>query len=533
VMKRHREITEKANLDQLRDDLHEMGISFECFPSAINAVHLDAPISVDSSLSHIVSKTGRAILSRRIPELHAFQVEGALFLSATQRALLLDEMGLGKTIQSIAAACLLQEVASVKSCLVVAPKSVLKNWQKEINRFSNETATIVEGTADQRRARYDSASLFKIVTLESLRRDFPRIGVHDLVVCDEVQKARNIDTLSNQVLRLVESRFFFGLSGTAIEKGLEDFHGILRIVRPEGLESTLEMRANHLICDGFGRVKATMHPEFFLIRHSGRVLRRKKCDTDLDLPQIATQWCELPLTSLQESMAEPLLTEMAEIKDRLKIRFDFNDFDRSRYLLNRIVELSNSTEMIDPTTNSSSKMEWLAQFLSEQSIDKREKVVIFTRWVRSQQIVLRLCRELGIRAVSLSGGDSGNARELAVREFTFDDEVRVFVSTDAGGVGVNLQVARIVVNLEPAWNPSTDSQRIQRVHRIGQNREVFAFLPVTPLDCIFTLSSHPKKSYPANAIDSAIRMRDVVMHQTWGELVAVIEHFQKMASGSW
>ena len=231
----------------------------------------------------------------------------------------------------------------------------------------------------------------------------------------------------------------------------------------------------------------------------------------------------IPLTGLQKEMAHPLIIEMEELKQRIKLRYDLNDFIRHRWLINRIVELSDSTSLIDSATDSSSKIEWLEKFLSEQCCGNNEKVVIFTRWTRMQKIIIRLCNKMGISYASLNGQDTIEEREKAVRRFTSEENAMVFVSTDAGGIGVNLQCARIIVNFEPGWNPATDAQRIQRVHRIGQRREVQAYLPLTSLDYMFTLATHPKKAFPSDRIDAARQVTSGESIQTWEELLPVIE----------
>ena len=101
------------------------------------------------------------------------------------------------------------------------------------------------------------------------------------------------------------------------------------------------------------------------------------------------------------------------------------------------------------------------------------------------------------------------------------------MSTDAGGVGVNLQVARVVVNFEPSWNPSTDAQRIQRVHRIGQRRKVRAIMPLTYLDHLFALSTHPKKSFASDRIDATRKVVTGETLQSWEELLPVIKRFRR------
>ncbi|WP_417393327.1 DEAD/DEAH box helicase [Gimesia sp.] len=527
IVQNHGAITTSADLESLSSEFQKAGISFHTMPSASLSLSRDSEVSIDIDLAKRISVHGRTFLAKHFPKLHQFQVEGGLFLSSAQRALLLDEMGLGKTVQAIAAAFILREFANITSCLILAPKSVLRHWQSEIRRFASMECTIIEGPPEIRADLYDDKAFFKVTTLESFRRDYPEVGCHDLVIVDEIQKARSVKSVSNRVLRALESRFLFGLSGTAIESSLEDLYGLLRIIRSPDLELPLHFYASHLICDSFGKAHHTLHPEFFYIRHSDRILRRCKSETNTKIPSIHIEQVDLELSSPQEIMAEPLLAELSQLKERLIKRHNHNDFIRHRWLVNRIVELSNSTELLDKRTKASSKLEWLKEFLLSECVKADEKVVVFTRWVRSQKMILRVCNELGLKTVSLNGQNSAVEREEAIRSFTTDRDIQVFVSTDAGGVGVNLQVARVLVNFEPAWNPSTDAQRIQRVHRIGQHRKVRAIMPLTILDHIFTLSTHPRKSFASDSIDADRKMATGESFQSWEELLPVIERLRR------
>jgi len=532
LVQHHGPITCQADLDALQSEIEKAGISFRSLSSAKLALASCASADFNCGLAEKICRHGRGILAEHMPQLHQFQIEGGLFLATAQRGLLLDEMGLGKTVQAIAAAFVLRQIGGINSCLILAPKSVLKHWQSEIERFLSMECSVIEGSRDARAELYNGEAFFKAATLEAFRRDFPDVGQHDLVVVDEVHKARNVKTLSNRVLRTLNSRFLFGLSGTAIESSLDDLYGLLRIIRSPDLESPLEFLASHIVCDNFGKTQYTLHPEFFYLRYADRILRRRKHEIEVDIPAIRIEQVDLLLSELQEEMAQPLLSELEELRERLKERYTLDDFIRHRWLVNRLVELSDSTELISEETASSTKLEWLRQFLNSHCVQENEKVVIFTRWTRSQAIIVRLCNDLGITHVTLNGKHSAGERKNAVRRFTEDRDVLAFVSTDAGGVGVNLQVARTIVNFEPGWNPSTDAQRIQRVHRIGQTREVRAYLPLTTLDHQFVLSTHPRKSFAADRIDAARHMTSGEPVQTWEELMPVIELLRNRAEGA-
>lgn len=521
-------ISDRETLKTVQDKVEQQGVPFWVFASAQRALVVPNGIESDLRVAKRISSVGRSFLAKAFPKLHLHQIEGALFLAITQRALLLDEMGLGKTLQAIAAAHLLHEFASMKSCLIVCPKSVMSHWSQELNDYSGTPSTIIEGSVRARRDLYRSPTLFKIVTIETLRSDFPEIGNPDLIIVDEVQKIRNASTKSNKVISSLNSRFIFGLSGAAIEAGLPDLYEILRAIRIPNLERPLEFFATHVICDDFGRPMRSLDSEIFFVRHSERILRRLKSEVASGLPDLHMTEVELPLTPLQESMSRPLLTELGEIDERLKVRFDSDDFVRSRWLINRLVELSDSSALIDPSTNESSKLTWLKEYLCRICIADSEKVVIFTRWTRCQDLITELCNEVGVGFTTLRGEDSAQKRKEAIEQFKCDDEVRVFISTDAGGTGVNLQFARHVVVFEPSWNPSMDAQRIQRVHRIGQRRTVEAVSPLTYLDQIIVQMTHGRKQFSADAIDAVRSPSREFNLPTWPELYPVIRHYHEL-----
>ena len=507
-------------------------IPFRILHSASFAFGENNGLPVQPDLAELIHRLGENHLSKKIPALRPYQVTGALFLASAQRCLLLDEMGLGKTCQAIAAACLLQEFARIRSCLIIAPKSVIPHWAAEVRRFADQECILINGGESRRNELYCHRTVFKAVTLESFRKDFPNCGQHDLVIFDEVHKLRDLGTVSNRLFRGFSTRFFFGLSGTAIEKGLEDLYGILCAIRCPMLESPLEFLASHIICDRFGNKAYAINPEFFAIRYNAHILRRLKSEVERDLPPLSTEEVNLELTSTQEGMAAPMLKELKALKERLETRFDPDDLQRQRWLINRIVELSDCTSLIDPTTSSSPKLEWLQEYLRVKCLEENEKVVIFTRWVRVQQLICGVCSRLGIEHETLSGEDSDEQRINAISRFVSSSNVRAFVSTDAGGVGINLQAARIVVNFEPAWNPSTNEQRIQRVHRIGQTRPVTAVYLLTCLDLSFVMQTYVRKWLPASRIDDARKHAGNDSMPTWQELAGVIKCFRDLANNS-
>ncbi len=519
-------IEDAATLQEVERRVKRHGVSFSVLPSVQLALRAPDGIVTDTNLNRLVTHEGREWLATKLPQLKHYQIEGALFLAYAQRALLLDEMGLGKTLQAIAAALLLKSMTELKSCLVIAPKSVMEHWAEELRRHANLPCTIVSGNPDARQRLYHSSTLFKVVTLESLRRDFPNIGNHDLIIVDEVQKLRDVTALSHRVVSRIESRFFFGLSGTAIEKGLSDLYGVLRAARVPDLETPLEFFASHVVCDEYGAVIATLAPEAFFIRHADRILRRLKSEVEPTLPDLRISTVDLALSPLQQQLASRMIAELDEVTERLAARYEMNDFIRARWLINRLVELSDSSALIAAGTNQSSKLDWLRTYLLETCARRKEKVVLFTRWIRSLHLVCELCRQIGVGFETLCGDNTAAERDAAIKRFQQNRDLLVFISTDAGGVGVNLQFAHRVILLEPSWNPSVDAQRIQRLHRIGQTRSVEAVCLYTELDWKFVLATHGKKAFPARVIDAVRSPISYQVRPTWFELLAVINYYR-------
>lgn len=165
-------ISNNKELQRLRKQFEGAGIVFHVLLSARLALSEDSGLRTDSKIAEIIYQEGRSFLADLMPGLRSYQIEGALFLAAAQRALLLDEMGLGKTVQAIAATCLLQRFGGSRDCLIVAPKSVMRHWIDEINRFAHKDCAAVAGDAKSRWAFYLDKAPFKVVTLESFRNDY-------------------------------------------------------------------------------------------------------------------------------------------------------------------------------------------------------------------------------------------------------------------------------------------------------------------------------------------------------------------------
>jgi SNF2 family DNA or RNA helicase len=211
------------------------------------------------------------------------------------------------------------------------------------------------------------------------------------------------------------------------------------------------------------------------------LLRRTRAEVLKELPERTDQIFRVPLTPEQ---AEPY-SEQSNILSQLLHKWErqgwLSEIDHKRVLcaIQNMRMLCNSTFLFDKQTHHSPKLAEFREILRELAIEENRKVVVFSEYERMTHLAGQELRKLGIGFVSLHGGVPSRQRGALIEKFRNDPECKVFLSTDAGGVGLNLQAASAVVNFEPPWNPARLEQRIGRVHRLGQSRPVLVIHMLT------------------------------------------------------
>jgi hypothetical protein len=204
------------------------------------------------------------------------------------------------------------------------------------------------------------------------------------------------------------------------------------------------------------------------------LLRRTRQEVLKDLPQRTDQILHIPLTPQQ---AEPYWEQndiLAALMRKWERQKWLSEIDQKRILccLQNMRMLCDSTFLFDKQTNHSPKLAEFREIIRELTIEENRKVVVFSEYERMTHLAAEELKKLGVGFVSLHGGVPSRNRGALMEKFRRDQECRVFLSTDAGGVGLNLQAASAVINFEPPWNPARLEQRIGRVHRLGQAHPV-------------------------------------------------------------
>ena len=409
--------------------------------------------------------------------LYPYQREGALFAAKAGRALIADDMGLGKTPQAIAAAEILAKHFGVQRVLIVCPTSLKHQWKNEIEKFCGRSATVIDGLAHRRRELYALDTFYKIVNYDVVFRDSDAIAAlaPDLVILDEAQRIKNWQTRTARTVKRIESPYAIVLTGTPLENRLEELHSIVEFVDRHRLGPLFRFLESHQIADDeTGKVVGYRNLHAINDTLSPILVRRTKDEVLKQLPGRMDKNFFVPMTQEQWIPHE----ENREIVGRLVAKWRHHGFlsevDQNRLMvaLQRMRMACDNTYLIDQQTCFGPKLDELATLLGEIFEQPGTKAVVFSQWKRMNDLVARRLESERVPYVYLHGGVPGRKRKELTAAFRGDADTRVFLSTDAGGTGLNLQTASTVISLDLPWNPAVLEQRIGRVHRIGQQRPV-------------------------------------------------------------
>ncbi|MCF6109410.1 DEAD/DEAH box helicase [Mesorhizobium muleiense] len=406
--------------------------------------------------------------------------EGALFAVRTGRALIADDMGLGKTIQAIAAAEILARHFGVSKVLVVCPTSLKYQWQSEIMRFSGRegenAARVINGGRAQRLMDYAFDDFCKITNYEKLKPDLDLISAWgpELVIIDEAQRVKNWNTIAARALKRIDSSYAIVLTGTPLENKLEELVSIVQFVDQHRLGPTWKLLHEHQVKDDAGRVTGYTGLEKVSQTLAPVMIRRRKSEVLRQLPSRTDQNLLVPMTEMQTLYHQENADVVAKIVQRWRKTRFLSDKDQRRLTcaLQNMRMSCNSTYLLDQETDHGVKADELAALFEDLFAEPDAKAVVFSQWTRTHDIVIRRLEARGLGYVSFHGGVPSEKRPALVELFRDDPACSVFLSTDAGSTGLNLQHASTLVNMDLPWNPAILEQRIARIHRMGQKRPV-------------------------------------------------------------
>ncbi|MDR1948727.1 MAG: DEAD/DEAH box helicase [Spirochaetaceae bacterium] len=421
--------------------------------------------------------------------LFPYQKEGVNFVLYRRAAIIADEMGLGKTIQAIAAAVFKKQIFGFQKTLIVCPATLKAQWKKEIEKFSGEAALILSGFPEQRERLYkDEGYFFFIVNYETVLRDSRAINSadFDFLILDEAQKIKNYETKTASAVKRLRAKHKLVITGTPIENRLIDIYSIINTLDPFYLGPLWEFSWQHCLFDPvkLNKINGYYDLQRLNARLSGILIRREKSQVLSQLPTVQQREVPVVLSPLQKEIHAGFMTGIARII-RKKFLTPY-DVQRLNLLLNSARMVCDSTFLIDDKTNESPKLAELQDILFEKLDvqNSARKIIIFSEWIKMHKLIGDLLRKHGVGFTELNGTVPVKARGALIKNFEDDPQCKVFLSTEAGGAGLNLQVADILINFELPWNPAKKNQRIGRIDRLGQKSSKLTIYNLVSRDSI-------------------------------------------------
>lgn len=442
-------------------------------------------------------------------ELLPYQLDGIAFAVGAGRAVLADDMGLGKTIQGVGVAELLAQQAGIRKVLVICPTSLKSQWRSEIERFSNRTCQLVLGATAERPAQYENDAFFTVCNYEQVLRDLQAVERvnWDLIILDEGQRIKNWEAKTTNVVKRLKSPFALVLSGTPLENRIDELYSVVQFVDDRRLGPAFRFFNRHRVADEKGKVLGYKNLEQ-LRQHLAPILLRRTRDQVLtELPDRTTEVVRIEPTDEQLEIHAAQMKIVASI-----VRKPFiseMDLLRLRQALLMCRMSANSTFLCNKQEPAySSKLERLEEILEQSFSANGSKAVLFSEWTTMLALVEEILTRLKLPYVRLDGSVPQQKRQQLVQEFQNDAKCRLFITTNAGSTGLNLQAANTVINCDLPWNPAVLEQRIARAHRMGQKQPVHAFLLVTEQTLeetlLTTLSAKKDLALAALDVDSDV-----------------------------
>ena len=389
--------------------------------------------------------------------------------------ILADDMGLGKTLQAIAFIQSEKEKSSIPS-LVVAPTSLVYNWQDEINKFAPDLkSTVISGLQKERQEQIKSISEADIVitSYPLIRRDIDLYNEFKFKHCflDEAQQIKNPESINAKSVKQINAGSYFALTGTPLENSLSELWSIFDFLMPGYLLSHTKF------LNKFER-PIVKHKNEKALKELGRhispfILRRLKKDVLKELPEKIESKMTAELTDEQKKL---YLAYLQKAKGEIAQEIASKGFEKSQIkilaYLTRLRQLCcHPSLFIENYKGGSGKLDLLQEIL-EDALDGGHRILLFSQFTSMLKIIRQYLDQNKIEYYYLDGSTKAEERVRLVKEFNSGQKSIFLISLKAGGTGLNLTGADMVVHFDPWWNPAVEDQATDRAYRIGQKNVV-------------------------------------------------------------
>ena len=403
-------------------------------------------------------------------ELRPYQVDGVKWLTTLYKyslgGILADDMGLGKTIETIA---FINTIKNDKPILIVSPKSLVFNWVSEFNKFAKDIPVYpIIGTVEERKKiikkiKNDKFGVF-FISYDSLRNEYENLTDYtfDLVILDEAQFIKNMHAKKTNAVKQMNALHTIALTGTPIENNIYDLWSIFDFLMPHYLLDYEDFKDSYESDEEYVKIVKNKVAPF--------ILRRRKEDVLKDLPE-----------KYEVIMTTEMSTEQRKLYDafRLKAKEELKSKDGGSHVMEVLSIITRLRQIcVDPSTfvdnftGESGKITMLKEII-ENKLKDNHRFLIFSQFVSALNIVKEEIEKMGIKYFMITGDTSAKERLNICNEFNANEDYKiVLISLKAGGTGLNLVGADVVIHLDPWWNYSAQNQASDRAHRIGQTRTV-------------------------------------------------------------
>ena len=411
--------------------------------------------------------------------LRPYQLEGFRWLCALKdngfSGLLADEMGLGKTLQVIS---FLGTRRGKGRSLIVCPASLVYNWSNEINRFLPELhSRIISGNAEERKKLIESSGKNEVLitSYDLLKRDIESYSsmIFDCEVIDEAQYIKNARTLASKGVKAIRAAFRIALTGTPIENRLSELWSIFEYMLPGYFHSYNHFRERFEAPITRGEDDFTERELTEMI--APFVLRRLKKDVLQDLPEKLEEVYYAPLEGEQKELYD---ARVQSLKQDIQSKSD-EQFKKEK--VHFLAELTHLRQICcDPSLlyenykSNSAKKEMCMDML-KNAVEAGHKVLLFSQFTTMLDEITDSLKEAEIPFYVLTGSTKKDERARMVEAFQKDDVPVFCISLKAGGTGLNLTAADVVIHYDPWWNTAVENQASDRAHRIGQKNVVTVY----------------------------------------------------------
>ena len=394
--------------------------------------------------------------------------------------------GFGKTIQMLSVIVDYAKKEGRKASLVVSPSSLTLNWQNEAKKFTNELKTmVIRGTLTERKRLIEEIDNYDLVitSYDLLKRDLEIYKEKDYefkyIIADEAQYLKNSNTKNARAIKQIKAETRYALTGTPIENSLAELWSIFDFIMPGYLFTYRKFKNIYETPivkeeDEQAMAKLKMLIEPF-------VLRRNKKEVLTELPEKTVTVLNNEMNEEQQNL---YLTYLARAKQEIAEKVEIDGFENSQMqilaALTRLRQICcHPSLFVDGYNEGSSKLEQCIEII-EEAINGGHKILLFSGYTSMFEIIEKELKKRNIKYFKLTGATKVDERMKMVDEFNENSNIKLFlISLKAGGTGLNLTGADMVIHYDPWWNISTENQATDRAYRIGQKNNVQVYKLIT------------------------------------------------------